>query len=233
MSLPATDPPLLKVQDIVKRFPGVTALDGVQFDVRRGEVHALVGENGAGKSTLMHILAGVYQPDAGQIDFNGHSNVTIENERAAQDLGVAIVFQERSLFADLSVAENIFAGRQPTLLWGHIRRRQLYADARRTARPRRTSRRSPHASERPLTGPAADGRDRQSPLARRAAFDPRRADRRLDRNGNPRAVRMHRSLPPARRRRHLYLTPPGRSVSNRRSRNSAQRRPLAGNIRCR
>ncbi len=113
MSLPASEPPLLNAEGIVKRFPGVTALDGVQLDVRRGEVHALVGENGAGKSTLMHILAGVYRPDAGRIDFDHHSNVTIENERAAQDLGVAIVFQERSLFANLSVAENIFAGRQP------------------------------------------------------------------------------------------------------------------------
>ncbi len=131
MSQPASEPPLLKADSIVKRFPGVTALDGVQLDVRRGEVHALVGENGAGKSTLMHILAGVYRPDAGQIDFNGRTNVRIENERAAQDLGVAIVFQERSLFADLSAAENIFAGRQPTLLWGHIRRRRLIEDARR------------------------------------------------------------------------------------------------------
>jgi ABC-type sugar transport system ATPase subunit len=123
-------PPLLQMRGIVKRFPGVVALDGVQLDVHRGEVHALVGENGAGKSTLMHILAGVYQPDAGEIEFNGQSKITIENERAAQQLGVAIVFQERSLFADLSVAENIFAGRQPALAWGHIRHHQLYADAR-------------------------------------------------------------------------------------------------------
>jgi ABC-type sugar transport system ATPase subunit len=123
-------PPLLQMRGIVKRFPGVVALDGVQIDVHRGEVHALVGENGAGKSTLMHILAGVYQPDAGEIAFDGQSNITIENERAAQQLGVAIVFQERSLFADLPVAENIFAGRQPAVGWGHIRRGQLYADAR-------------------------------------------------------------------------------------------------------
>jgi ribose transport system ATP-binding protein len=122
---------LLAVRDIVKHFPGVKALDRVNFAVRRGEVHALVGENGAGKSTLMHILAGVFPPDAGQIDFTDQKNVHIANEHAAQRLGISIVFQERSLFADLSVAENIFAGRQPTRGWGHIHRRRLWSETQR------------------------------------------------------------------------------------------------------
>jgi ABC-type sugar transport system ATPase subunit len=77
------------------------------------EIHAVVGENGAGKSTLMHILAGVYQPDSGTITFAGHERAVIIDERAAQRLGIAIVYQERSLFDALTVAENIFAGRQP------------------------------------------------------------------------------------------------------------------------
>src|SRR3954470_6782223 len=100
--------PLLLMRRIHKRFPGVHALRGVDLELHRGEVHALVGENGAGKSTLMHLLAGVYQPDEGRIDFDGTEAIRIANERAAQKLGIAIVFQERSLFNDLTIAENIF-----------------------------------------------------------------------------------------------------------------------------
>ena len=113
---------------IRKRFGGVQALNGVNLEVRAGEVHALVGENGAGKSTLMHILAGVHQPDEGRIDLNGSQSRVLANEHAAQQCGIAIVFQERSLFSSLSVAENIFAGRQP-VKWGRIKRKQLYQDA--------------------------------------------------------------------------------------------------------
>ena len=125
------DEVLLRSRGIVKHFPGVMALDRVDLDVRRGEVHALVGENGAGKSTLMHILAGVCRPDAGRIDFAGQENLSISSEHAAQRLGISIVFQERSLFGDLTVAENVFAGRQPTRGWGHLDRRRLWSDTRR------------------------------------------------------------------------------------------------------
>jgi ABC-type sugar transport system ATPase subunit len=115
---------------IGKRFPGVRALDEVQLEVRAGEVHALVGENGAGKSTLMHILAGVHRPDAGAIEFAGQQDVTIADEQAAQRLGIAIVYQERSLFDSLTIAENIFAGRQPER-FGWIDRRRMHEDGRR------------------------------------------------------------------------------------------------------
>lgn len=130
MKTVAEHAPLLSVRGIHKRFPGVHALKGVSLDVRAGEVHALVGENGAGKSTLMHLLAGVYQPDDGAIDFNGCDNIQIVDEHSAQKLGIAIVFQERSLFGDLSVAENIFAARQPISRWGHIDRGQLARQTR-------------------------------------------------------------------------------------------------------
>ena len=116
----------LAMRDIRKRFGGVQALNGISFGVRGGEVHALVGENGAGKSTLMHILAGVHQPDEGEIDLDGKNNVVLPNEHAAQKRGIAIVFQERSLFTSLTVAENIFAGRQPISRLGNIRRSELY-----------------------------------------------------------------------------------------------------------
>jgi len=117
--------PLLAMTGISKRFPGVCALDAMQLEVRRGEVHAVVGENGAGKSTLMHILAGAQQPDAGRIDFADHADVQIADEQAAQRLGVAIVYQERSLFDSLSVAENIFGSRQPVRYGVWIDRRQM------------------------------------------------------------------------------------------------------------
>jgi ABC-type sugar transport system ATPase subunit len=97
------------------------------LDVRPGEVHAVVGENGAGKSTLMQILAGVHRPDAGRIDFAGIEDVALPDERTARDLGIALVFQERSLFGPLSVAENIFVDRQPTTRWGRINRAELAA----------------------------------------------------------------------------------------------------------
>jgi len=120
-----TDEPLLVLSAIHKRFPGVHALKGVDLDVRRGEVHALVGENGAGKSTLMQILAGVHRPDGGRICFDGRDDVVFKDELAAQRSGIALVFQERSLFGPMSVAENVFAARQPVGRWDRIDRREL------------------------------------------------------------------------------------------------------------
>ncbi|HEV2011681.1 MAG TPA: sugar ABC transporter ATP-binding protein [Candidatus Limnocylindria bacterium] len=97
---------------VSKDFPGVHALKECRFDLRPGEVHALVGENGAGKSTLMKILAGVYRMDAGKIRLKG-SAVDIANPRAAQQLGISIIHQELSLMPNLTVAQNIFIGREP------------------------------------------------------------------------------------------------------------------------
>jgi ribose transport system ATP-binding protein len=124
------DGPLLILRGIHKSFPGVHALKGVDLEVRRGEVHAVVGENGAGKSTLMQILAGVHRPDAGRIGFDGREDVSFPDERAAQEAGIALVFQERSLFGSMSVAENVFAARQPAGRWGRIDRRALEARTR-------------------------------------------------------------------------------------------------------
>src|SRR5262245_30453088 len=117
----------LAVRGVHKGFPGLHALRGVDFDVRAGEVHALVGENGAGKSTLMQILAGGQQPDAGVIAWYGQP-VTIPDPHAAQQLGVAIVYQERALFGPLSVAENVFPARQPVRGW-RIDTRRMHTDA--------------------------------------------------------------------------------------------------------
>jgi ribose transport system ATP-binding protein len=101
--------PLLKMQHITKRFPGVLALSDVNFDVEAGEVHALLGENGAGKSTLMKILSGVYQRDAGEIVFKGRS-VDFTTPRQAQLAGITTIYQELNQIPYLSVTENIFLG---------------------------------------------------------------------------------------------------------------------------
>ncbi|MHC4198757.1 MAG: sugar ABC transporter ATP-binding protein [Planctomycetota bacterium] len=120
---------VLEVRDVVKTFPGVRALDGASFRLRRGEVHALVGENGAGKSTLIHILAGVHQPDSGEIVLEGE-RVRFPDPHASAERGIGVVFQERSLSVNLSVAENVFANRQPvTNRWlGLIDRTRLHEE---------------------------------------------------------------------------------------------------------
>ncbi|MCC7208653.1 MAG: sugar ABC transporter ATP-binding protein [Anaerolineae bacterium] len=104
---------LLRMEQIGKTFPGVKALEQVDFDLRPGEIHALVGENGAGKSTLMKVLAGIYAPDGGRIQLRGET-VTINDPRRAQEFGISIVHQEPLLFTNLTIAENILAGQEPT-----------------------------------------------------------------------------------------------------------------------
>src|SRR5471030_2073160 len=104
--------PLLSMAGIVKTFPGVRALDGVSFDIERGEVHALVGENGAGKSTLMKILAGAYRSDGGSIAIDDKP-VTIDGPKAAEMLGIGMIYQEFNLVPDLGVIANIMLGIEP------------------------------------------------------------------------------------------------------------------------
>ena len=114
----AGDPELLVIMEgIEKRFPGVHAISNGQFDLRAGEVHALLGENGAGKSTLMKVLAGVYTKDAGRILLKG-KEVEIHSPRAAQQLGINIIHQELNLMPHLTVAQNIFIGREPRNRFG-------------------------------------------------------------------------------------------------------------------
>ena len=103
---------LVEMTDISKSFPGVHALDGCRFELKPGEVHALVGENGAGKSTLIKVLAGIYRRDAGTVKVKGRE-VEVNSPRAAQDLGISIIHQELNLMGHLTVAQNIFIGREP------------------------------------------------------------------------------------------------------------------------
>ena len=113
--------------NIQKSFPGVRALDGVDFGVRPGEIHALVGENGAGKSTLMMVLGGIYQPDGGAILMDGQP-MHFTSARDSIEHGTGIVFQELSLVQQLSVAENIYFNRQPVTALGFVDRRKMYED---------------------------------------------------------------------------------------------------------
>ncbi|SAK45065.1 sugar ABC transporter ATP-binding protein [Caballeronia ptereochthonis] len=109
--------PLICVEQLSKRFPGVRALHEVRFDLMPGEVHALMGENGAGKSTLMKILAGVYTRDSGEMLFDGKP-VNFTSPREAQTLGIGIIHQELQLMNHLTIAQNIFIGREPRKLLG-------------------------------------------------------------------------------------------------------------------
>ncbi len=111
--------PILELKHITKTFPGVKALDDVSFDVRPGEVHALLGENGAGKSTLIKIASAVYQPDAGEILIQGKP-VHFGSPRDAQAHGIATIYQELLLYPELSVAENIFMGHAPRTRLGAV-----------------------------------------------------------------------------------------------------------------
>jgi simple sugar transport system ATP-binding protein len=103
---------VLEMKNISKFFPGVRALSNVDFNLKRGEIHALMGENGAGKSTLIKVLTGVYEIDEGEIILNGQ-NIKILSTQEAQNLGISTVYQEVNLCSNLTVAENIYIGREP------------------------------------------------------------------------------------------------------------------------
>lgn len=128
MTTPAATNILVDMQHIEKHFPGVHALKNVQLDLKRGEVHALMGENGAGKSTLMKILSGVYQRDSGTVTVLGKDAI-FSGPREAQDAGVGIIHQELSLMNDLTVAQNIFIGREPKNMFGILDEKRLNQSA--------------------------------------------------------------------------------------------------------
>ena len=115
----AGEVPVLELDGIVKSFPGVRALRGVKFDVRAGEVHALLGENGAGKSTLIKIMSGVHPADEGRLLVDG-KEVRFNSPQEAQAAGIATIFQELLLFPELTVAENVFMGHAPRNRFGGI-----------------------------------------------------------------------------------------------------------------
>lgn len=122
------DGEFLRTVQLTKRFPGVVAVDKVDFDVRPAEIHALVGENGAGKSTLIKILGGVYLADSGKVLLNGRE-ASFSSTHESQLAGISVIFQEFNLVPDLTVAENIFIGREPKTAGALIDYRRLNARA--------------------------------------------------------------------------------------------------------
>jgi ABC-type sugar transport system ATPase subunit len=118
-------PPIIELRSIHKKFPGVHALKGVSFDLRPGEVHALVGENGAGKSTVIKVMAGVYDFEGSYL-FDG-KEARIAEPLDAIRLGISVIYQELNLVQDLSIAENIFFGKLPTTRTGRVKWSEVYA----------------------------------------------------------------------------------------------------------
>ena len=177
-----------ELDGISKSFAGVHALKDVKFDVRAGEVHALLGENGAGKSTLIKIMSGVHRPDSGSMTLDGKA-VRFASPREAPAAGIATIYQELLLFPELTVAENVFMGHAPRKA-GAAR---LGSDAgagagapRRARQPRPRRRRS---CRHPLGGKSAARRDRQGAVAECARADHGRADRGADRERRAAAAR--------------------------------------------
>ena len=163
------------MRGITKSFGGVPVLKEVDFDLRKGEIHALAGGNGAGKSTLMKILVGVYTRDGGAYEVDG-AKVDFRTVQDARAAGVGMIFQEFSLIPTLSVAQNVFLTRETRTVGGLIddremerRTRDLFAEMSETIRPPPTTRRVAH-------GVLAADRDRQGVLPGRPGPDHGRAD---------------------------------------------------------
>ena len=133
MPEPAKAQALIRMENIVKEFPGVRALQGITFDVYPGEIHCLVGENGAGKSTLMKLLSGAYTPTSGTIYVEGQPYKTLDPE-LSQQLGIEIVYQENDLVPSMNAVENIFVGQELTLPLGFIDKKRMLGRVRDTMR---------------------------------------------------------------------------------------------------
>lgn len=119
---------LLKISGVDKAFPGVKALNNACLSVYTGRVMALMGENGAGKSTLMKVLTGIYSKDCGTIEYLGRE-VSFKDPKHSQEAGISIIHQELNLVGNLTIAENIFLGREFTTPWGAINWHKMYAEA--------------------------------------------------------------------------------------------------------
>ena len=181
--MPSEAAPILSVRGLTKRFGGVTALAGVGFDLRRGEVLALAGDNGAGKSTLIKAISGVHQPDEGEIVYRGEP-VALRNPRHARELGIETIYQDLALADNLDVGANIFLGREPVARSLASCRASTGPDARRgQGRAARAGDRprpeAGPAGAQPVGRPAPGGGDRPRHLLEGRAPDHGRADRGL------------------------------------------------------
>ncbi|WP_266367375.1 sugar ABC transporter ATP-binding protein [Tellurirhabdus rosea] len=159
---------MLEIRHITKTFPGVKALDDVSLAFCRGEIHAICGENGAGKSTLMHLIAGTMQPDDGEMLLDGQP-VQMRSPEQARALGIALVHQHRSLFGNLSVAENLFPDNQPRTRWGRIDFPELHRRAASLLQSLKLQRLPTHR----LVAELSAGQQQMVEIARALAASPR------------------------------------------------------------
>ena len=184
----ADERPVLELRGITKRFPGIVANDNVDFDLRKGEVHALLGENGAGKSTLMNVLYGLYRPDEGEILINGKP-AELGSPKAAIEGGVGMVHQHFMLIPVMTVAENIVLATEPVhngVLLDYDVGREARAGHLDPVRARRRPARDRPGHHR---RPAAAGGDPEGALPRRGHPRARRADGGADPAGGAGALR--------------------------------------------
>ena len=162
MATPPATQPLLRMTGISKSFPGVKALESVDFEVGPAEIHAFLGENGAGKSTLLKILSGAQSPDAGSIELNGET-IVFDSPQAAQAKGIVTIYQEFTLAPDMTIAENVFIGREPgSKLF--ISRKQLEEQTRVLTNRIGLDRNPARPGARSFRGRAADGGNRPGPV---------------------------------------------------------------------
>ena len=223
--------PLLEVRNLEKTFPGVRALSGVSFDVRAGEVHALLGENGAGKSTLIKIVSGVYQPDAGEILIDGRAMRSPRPEDAKR-AGVATIYQELLLFPELTVAENIFLGHAPRAGGGRID----WSAMRARAEALLASLEIDDLAADQIVGSLSVGHRQRVEILRALSHDARilimdEPTAALTESDVTRLFDIVRRLQGARGRHRLHQPPARRAVRDRRPRHGAARRRLCRDAR--
>ena len=181
---------LLEVANVRKAFPGVLALDDVSFRLKRGHVHALMGENGAGKSTLMKIIAGIYTPDSGSFKLKGQE-IKLTSPLDALRYGIAMIHQELNLMNYMTVAENIWIRREPLNAFGFVRHDEMRRRTKDAVRAARHSDRSRSRSARSFRRQPADGRDRQGGQLRFRHSHHGRADLGADRPRGRAPVQDH------------------------------------------
>ena len=215
-------PLALELKGVTKRFGALTANDSVDFDLRRGEVHALLGENGAGKSTLMNVLYGLLQPDEGEVHLRGEP-VHIGSPREAIGLRIGMVHQHFMLIPVMTVAENVVLASEPRKGAMLDRSRGRAARAR-AVRPLRPLRRSARLRRGHRRRPAAARGDPARAAPRRRHPDPRRADRGPDRAGDRGAVRRPARADRRGRVGDLHLAQAARGARDRRPRDRAAAR---------